>query len=555
MTQSHFRLPRFLKTLLRSMADADMLASIEEDLGLRIAAATAERGRFHARIFMLRQIFSLLISLVLEAFAWRMTMLNSYLKTALRQIIRQQGYSIITIFGLTVGMTCFILIGLWVQDELSFDHFHEKKGRIFRILNRMSDGDYSASPTYALAPALKEVYPEVEESVRTYPFYSSLVKFQDKSFQEFNFMLTDPGFFRMFTFPFIQGVPETALESRDAVVLTQSTARKYFGDADPIGKSLYLDTEKSDFIVTGVIADIPTNSTLRFDLAVRVELLGEDRLARWEEWVGPCYVLLRPGTEPEDFETKIAGIYKEYEDPEANYSPTLQPLAKVHLYENGRPGDIKIVYAFSVIAIFILLMACINFMNLATARSTKRAQEVGMRKVIGASRPQIVRQFLGEALVVAFIALVLAVVLVELLLPQFNAFTAKTLSLLSRASFGIILSLILATALTGLIAGSYPAFFLSSFQPVDTLRRRSGQGRRALGLRKILIVFQFAISVGLITCTLVVSGQLRFIRTMDLGLDREHVLGFSNNPRGIPTRECCPSIIQSWIMTSLKRSI
>jgi putative ABC transport system permease protein len=188
------------------------------------------------------------------------------------------------------------------------------------------------------------------------------------------------------------------------------------------------------------------------------------------------------------------------------------------------------VYAFSLIAVFILLMACINFMNLATARSAKRSQEVGMRKVIGAMRPQIIRQFLGESLVVAFISLFLAVVLVESVLPQFNAFTAKTLSMLSSASLGLILTLILAAALTGIVAGSYPAFFLSSFKPVDTLSRRSGQGRGAAGFRKVLIVFQFVISVGLITCTLVVSGQLRFIRTMDLGLDRENVLGFSNNP-------------------------
>jgi putative ABC transport system permease protein len=530
MTPADFRFPRLPKNLLRFLADEDMLASIEEDLGLRYAAVASERGSFRARLFVLRQIISLFFSLILEALTWRMTMLNSYLKIALRQLRRQRGYSLINILGLTVGMACFILIGLWVQDELSFDRFHEKKEHIFRILNLMQNGDYSATPTYALSPALRDLYPEVQESVRAYPHHTSLVKYKDKSFQEFNFMLTDPGFFRMFTFPFIQGDPDTALESRDAVVLTQSMARKYFGDANPIGESLYFDSQKSDFTVTGVIADIPANSTLRFDLAVRVELLGEDRLARWEEWVGPCYVLLRPGQRPEDFEAKISGIYKEYANPDATYSPTLQPLARVHLYENGRPGNVKMVYAFSVIAVFILLMACINFMNLATARSAKRAQEVGMRKVIGALRFQIIRQFLGEALVVAFIALVLAVVLVEALLPQFNAFTAKSLSLLSGASIGIILSLVLATALTGLVAGSYPAFFLSSFQPADTLRRRSGMGSRASGLRKILIVFQFAISVGLIACTLVVSGQLRFIRTMDLGLDREHVLGFRNNP-------------------------
>ena len=530
MSPSDYRLPRLLKILLRPLADADMLASIEEDLGLRRAAAAADRGRFRAGCVVIRHIVSLVSSLALEAFTWRMAMLRSYLKTALRQIFRQRGYSIINILGLSVGMACFILISLWVRDELSFDRFHTKRDRIFRILNRMPDGAHVGSPTYALSPVLKDLYAEVEESVRVYPFYTSLVKYRDKSFQEFNFMLTDPGFFRMFTFPFILGDPDHALESQNAIVLTQTTARKYFGDANPVGESLYLDQEKSDFIVTGVIEDIPGNSSLRFDLAVRVELLGEDRLARWEEWVGPCYVLLRPGTAPELFETRIAGIYKEYEDPDAGYTPTLQPLASVYLYENGRPGNIRMVYAFSIIAVFILLMACINFMNLATARSAKRSREVGMRKVIGAFRPQIIRQFLGEALVVAFMALILAVLLVELFLPQFNAFTAKTLSLLSGAGVGVFASLVLVTVLTGLVAGSYPALYLSSFQPADTLKSRTGRKGRASGTRRILIVFQFVISVGLIICTLVVSGQLRFIRTMDLGLDRDQVLGFSNNP-------------------------
>jgi len=530
MSRKGFQLPRMVRWLIKRLADEEMLASVTEDLEVRCQNAAERFGPLRSRMWCGIHIVSLLLSFAVESLIWRWSLFRSYLKVAVRQILRQRVHSLINIVGLAVGMACFILIGLWVRDELSFDRFHEKKDRIFRILNLLEDGDLIPSPTYALAPALKDLHPEVAEFSRVIPWHSSLVKHADKSFQEFGIHLADPGFFRMFTFPFIRGNPETALEDRHAIVLTERAADKYFGSEDPIGKVLFLAQENADFTVTGVIADVPANSHLQFDLITRVELLGEDRLARWEEWVGPCYIMLRPGTSVPDFEAKISGIYREYVDPEATFSPVLQPLVRVHLYENGRPGDVKKVYAFSLIALFILLMACINFMNLATARSAKRAQEVGMRKVIGAHRPQIVRQFLGEALAVAVVALILAVVLVEASLPWFNRFTAKELILLSGASVGTILALILATALTGFVAGSYPAFYLASFQPADTLRRHAGGSDRASSLRKMLIVFQFAISVGLITCTLVVANQLRFIQTMDLGLDRANVLGLANNP-------------------------
>ncbi len=530
MSIEGFQLPRMVRWLIKRLADEELLASVTEDFESRCRSAADRLGPLRARLWCGIHILSLLSSFAVESLVWRWGLIRSYIKLAFRQILRQRVYSTINIVGLAVGIACFFLIGLWVRDELSFDRFHEKKDRIFRILNKMEDGDLIPSPTYALAPALKALHPEVVEYSRVIPWYSSLVRHGDKVFQEFGIHLADPGFFRMFTFPFIRGNPDTALEDRHAIVLTERAARKYFGNGDPIGEVLFLDHENADFTVTGVILDVPPNSHLQFDIITRVELLGEDRLARWEEWVGPCYIMLRPGTSAPDFETKIAGIYREYVDPEARFSPVLQPLVKVHLYENGQPGDVKKVYAFSAIALFILLMACINFMNLATARSARRAQEVGMRKVIGAYRPQIVRQFLGEALAVSFIALILAVILVEVALPWFNRFTAKSLTLLSGASLGMILGLVSVAAFTGFVAGSYPAFFLSSFQPVDTLRRHAGRGSRAAALRKMLIVFQFAVSVGLITCTLVVSSQLRFIQTMDLGLDREHVLGLVNNP-------------------------
>ena len=332
MIDKKFRFSRFARFLLRRYADEEMLLSAEEDLAVRYRQTLKEKGVFRAQVQSVLQMTSLFYSFLIETFIWRMTMFRSYLKVALRALIRQKGYSFINILGLTIGMACFILIGLWVKDELSFDRFHEKKDRIFRLVNKTQDGDFIPNPTYALAPALKSLYQEVEEFARVWPWYGSLVIYGDKKFEEDNICLTDPGFFRMFSFPFIKGNPDTALKDRDAIVITESTAQKYFGKEDPIGKVLYLTREDADFTVTGVIEDIPTNSHLQFDLVTQVELLGEDRLARWEEWMGPCFILLRPNVSIEDFTTKIAGIYQEYEDPEATYSPVLQPLTKVHLY-------------------------------------------------------------------------------------------------------------------------------------------------------------------------------------------------------------------------------
>lgn len=458
-------------------------------------------------------------------------MLKNHLKIAWRYIRSQKGYSFINIAGLALGLASFILIGLWVADELSFDRFHENKDRIFRVLNKVSSGDLIPSPTYALAPALKEEYPEVEEFSRVWPWAASLVRYGDRFFEEDRICLADPGFLRMFTFPFLKGDPGTALADKSSIVLTASAARKYFGEADPLGQVLVLDQYGAGFTVTGVIEDVPPNSHIQFDLLARVELLGEDRLARWQEWTGPCYVLLRPGVAAGAFTDKIADIYKRHVSMQATYVPVLQPLTQVRLNEAGRAAGRQRVLFFSLVAVFILVMACVNFMNLSTARSTLRSKEVGIRKIVGARRPQLVRQFLGEAFLTSAMAMVLALVLAEAVLPQFNLFAGKSLTLLSRGGLPMLLALVLVVLATGALAGSYPALFLSSFSSVDALvRKRSGPGGRGSAIRKALIVFQFAISVGLITCMLTASRQLRHIQTMDLGLDRQNVVILLNNP-------------------------
>lgn len=457
-------------------------------------------------------------------------MFMNYIRIALRNFKRQKVYSLINLSGLSLGLACFILISLWVRHEMSYDRFHGNKERIYRLLNAIDDGNFGTSVSYALGPELKDKYPEIEESCRVWPWHYSLVRYQDKNFYEFDFYLTDPSFFSMFSFPFVRGNPETALPDTNSIVITEDTAHRYFGSENPIGKSLYVAQHDTDFKVTGVVQNTPSNSHFQFDMVARVELLGEDRIRRWGEWVASSYVLLHRDAKKEEVEEKIADIYQGHLDNTPNYRPVLQPLTKVHLFAYGRPGLIVQVSIFSVIALFILVIACINFTNLTTARSFRRAKEIGLRKVIGGQRSQLIKQFLGESLLLSYLAIGLAIALSHSVLPFFNGFTGKELSLTRDAVYYWIFLIFIVAPLTGLLAGCYPAFHLSSFRPAEVLKSKSGFSIGRSQFRKILVVFQFSISIGLIIATLVVSKQLRFIREKDLGLDRHNIVTLMNNP-------------------------
>ena len=517
---------RLLRVVLNPEEYKEKSGDLEEAYG-----SVWERcGCIRANLWYWAQVIKALPSFLIFRLYWSTLMFRNHSLIALRNFKKHKGYSFINLAGLTIGMTCFLLILLWVQNELSYDRFHENKDRIYRILNKMPDGAYSNSVTYALTPELKEKYGEVAETARVVPWIQSLVEYKNTRFQEDGIYLTDPGFFRIFSFEFIQGSPESALPDTHSLVLTERAAKRYFGRDDPLGKVLHLAEYDADFRITGVIKNVPANSHLQFDMVTRVEWLGEERLARWPEWVAPAYVMLHKGVDAESFNRKIAGIYEEHYTRTGDVEPFLQPLDKVHLYGSYRSELIQKIYIFSLIAIFILLMACINFMNLSTARSAQRAREVGMRKVIGATRTQIVRQFLGEALLFSFSSMLFALFFCWLLLPAFNNFTGKNMSLFSSTSLVAICILFGAMIITGFTAGSYPAFYLSSFQPVHTLKNRISKNTGGLIFRKILIVFQFAISVGLILCTLIVTRQMNYLRNKDLGFDREHVVTLFNNP-------------------------
>lgn len=460
-------------------------------------------------------------------------MFNNYIKTAFRNIKRYKGYSFINIAGLTVGLACFILIFLWVYDELHYDTFHDKSGRLCRVLLKKAgepgDPGVPSSP-YILPQILKDEYPEIVEVTRVRTrAYSSAVRYGDISFYEKGFFLADPSFFAMFSYDFIAGDPLTALSDPHSVVITQEAARRYFGESDPMGKSLRWNNAE-DLEVTGIISKVPYNSHLQFDFMGSIQLYDKERLSSW--WrEADAYVLLAEGASVEEVSRKIAGTILQHH-PEDDYLVSLQPVREAHLnIAQGGRSDKRFVIVFALIAVTVLSIACVNFMNITTARSGIRAREVGMRKVVGARRTDIIKQFLGESLVLSSIACCMALILVELILPVFNRLQGKEMSLLDSGNLGLYLFLVAATLGTGLIAGSYPAFFLSSFQPSKVLKRDTLRGGKGSRFRTILVVSQFSVSILLIILTVAAYKQMHFIRNTELGFSREQIVHIQMNDR------------------------
>jgi len=461
-------------------------------------------------------------------------MFKNYIQTAFRNIKRYKGYSFINIAGLTVGMACFILIFLWIYDELNYDTFHTHSNQLYRIILKKADdpGDVGVpSAPYILPKILKEEFPEIVEVTRVRTrAYPSALRFGDTAFYEQQFFFTDPSFFSMFTYYFSAGNPETALSNPNSVVVTAEAAKKYFGDEDPMGKIIQWNNTQ-DLEVTGVIEKIPYNSHLQFDFMASLQLYDSERLSSW--WrEAVAYVQLKEGVSVEEVNRKIAGTIQKYH-PEDDYLIALQSVREAHLniMQGGR-SDRRIVIIFAVIAVLILAIACVNYMNITTARSSVRAREVGMRKVVGARRSDIIKQFLGESVFLSLISFCLAVFMVDLFLPVFNKLQGKEMSLLGSGNIFIYLSLVGMAVVTGFVAGSYPAFFLSAFQPVRVLKMdigRGPKGKRGSALRTVLVVSQFSVSVLLIIMTVVASKQMRFIRNADLGFSREQIMHIQVN--------------------------
>lgn len=431
-------------------------------------------------------------------------MFKNYLKIALRNLRKHKGYTFINVTGLAAGMACCLLILLSVQHELSYDRYNEKVGQIYRLCERFvpvqREGGgsefISAATPAAWQTALLADFPEILHLVRIYPTPGQrLISYEDKRFYESQVAWADASLFEVFTLPLVSGDPKTALIEPDVVVISEATARRYFGDEDPLGKTLAI--QGTDCRVTGIMRDVPANSHFQFDIFASMSSLGAlDSREQWIYHIFYTYLLLPSGYNPDDLEKKFPGFIAKHLGPElttqqgSDLRPFLQPLVDAHLRsahfnaDITPQGDIRYIYIFSTIALFILFIACINFMNLATARAANRAKEVGMRKVPGAQRVQLIQQFLGESVLLSFAALLTAVVLVELLLPLFNRLSGLPLDTAYHRNVPAALGLFGLTLLVGVVAGSYPALFLSGFQPVRVMKGGSGFGAKGEFFRK-----------------------------------------------------------------------
>lgn len=461
-------------------------------------------------------------------------MLSFYLKIAFRNLFKYKAFSLINIMGLAIGMTCCFLIFVWVLDELSFDRFHVNSDNLYRsVVQYYADNNEGAAawgPT-ALGPGLKRDMPEVADFARILPGDKTALHHENTAFYD-RIYFVDPSFFKMFSFPLLEGDSETMFKAPNSIVITRRTAKKYFGtDKDVVGKVLKM-SNKWDYSVTGVVDNVPANSSLDFDVLVPFAVL------RWAgykdtDWMTincTTYFQLNKNVDYKVFNEKI---FKYIEGKMANDNIKrelyLQPLTRIHLYSDfggsgPKKGDIKQVYILSLIAAIILLIACINFMNLSTARSMNRVTEIGIRKVVGAHRSHLIAQFYGESIFLSVLALVIALGLAALLLPWFNNLAVKQLSLDLTGNWRIMLGIGLITLFTGLIAGSYPAFYLSALRPARILQGSSRKASISAVLRKALVVLQFTLSVILIISTAIIFSQLNYIRTSELGYDKENVL-------------------------------
>ncbi len=477
-----------------------------------------------------------------------MIMLKNYIKIAWRNVCRDKGYAFINIAGLATGIAVCLFILLFVAHELSYDRFHTKKDRIVRAIMNTSEESLAVTPS-AVAPIIAQQVAEVESWVRLYEptrYSPAIVRYQDKLFQESSLIYADSTFFDLFSFRLSAGNSAAALIRPNSIVLTRSMAEKYFGNDNPVGEviEVTVDGGAEEFNVTGVMEDVPQNSHFRFDFLAslstrqRWSQLTDDRLAAANFYT---YLLLDKRSSVEPLKSKIPALLEKYVLDGYPLSIGLQPLSDIYLHSDQqaeiRPmGDILYVYSFSAIAVLVLIIACINYINLATARSARRAPEVAMRKALGAHRPQLIRQFYGESLLITVISILFAILVVEVAMPPLERLTGNefTFSLFEAPLIWVALGIII--FFVSMAAGSYPALVLSAFQPSKALKSALGTGKRDAFYRKVLVVFQFAVSIFLVIGTLVINDQIQFIQSKNLGFDKEHVVILPTGDRQLSER-------------------
>ncbi len=472
-------------------------------------------------------------------------MIRNDIKIAIRNLRKNMGFTLINIAGLALGLATFILILIYVVDELRFDRFNLKSKRIYRLNTDIKFGGNASSLAISSPPMAAELMaklPEVEQATRLLPAVDIRFKKGNENIHETKTAYADANFFSVFTLPLLNGDAATALKEPKTLVLSESGARKYFGSIQVVGRLLTLVNTNEPYRVTGVMKDMPAQSHFSFDYLMSMASMPSSQVQNWNSFAYNTYVLFKHPVNVKTIEHKLNGLvqqhfgmarYRKFSQSGNYIRADMIPLTNIHLhsnrqYELGANGSAQHVYVFSAIALFVLVIACINFMNLSTARSANRAREVGVRKVLGSSRQALITQFLSESLLITFAASVLALLAACILLPVFNQLSGKALSMSWDMLGWLVPALIIIVAVIGLLAGSYPAFYLSAFQPVSVLKSKIATGFKGSGLRNFLVVFQFTTSIFLIIGTLVIYNQLHFIQHKDLGFNRNQVMVIKN---------------------------
>jgi putative ABC transport system permease protein len=466
-------------------------------------------------------------------------MLTNLFKTAVRHIFKHYGYSILNILGLTLGITSALFLIIYLSDEISYDRYHKNADRIYRVSSKISEPDDQFTWIVAQIPFGPQVvkdYPEVESFVRFINMPRALYRYEENEFNEENFYYVDSTLFKIFSYEVVKGDVDAAITQPNKIAITEKIAARYFGKADPIGK--ILTSGSASYEVTGVIRDVPFNSHFRFDAIASRNNLPK-QLGTWGNFGVYTYLLFPENFDVRLFESKMQGMYDAHM--KSIFGPLnikveyiLEPITRIHLYStnSGEPeptGSITYVYIFFVVALFLVLLAAMNYMNLATARSARRAREVGLRKVMGSRRWALIFQFLSESSFFTITSLIISILILMVLMPKFNLLAGKNFDLHILYSPQLLISLLIIIVIVGILGGSYPAFFLSRFSPVTVLKGEITQGSAGSLFRKVLVVIQFAISVIMIVCTMVVFRQLNYLKTKDQGFDQKNVLSLVLN--------------------------
>ncbi|MFK7844287.1 MAG: ABC transporter permease [Rhodothermales bacterium] len=539
MPKPPFFAQHFLSLLLHSVDHDSVLGDLEETYRYQ----EKRYGRAVATRWYWYQVIRSIFPLISRSIYWGFVMLQNYFKIALRNLRKQAGYAFINVFGLAIGLTCFILISLFVQFELSYDDFHANSDNIYRIAKENRE-NYEGTQQFAVTPlplanALMEEFPEVEYATQVRKV-DAILEHDNTRFDEAG-IYTTSHFFDVFSFPLLQGDESVALGNPNAIILTERLARKYFGDSNPVGAFLSV-THTADAVpmeVVGVLEDIPFNSHMRFDFILPIQ--SSERYAKdgaaWDNNGYLTYAALRPDHSVAEFEAKLPALAEKHLSQQYYYQQNPgsisvyfpQALKEIHLrsnlrFEFGVNGDIKYIYLFSIVGLLILLLSVINYVNLATARSTTRVMEMGVRKIMGAHRKQLIGQFMAESVMPAVLALVIALACVLLFMPTFNHLMAREISLSLEANGGLLVVLIFIGLGAGVLSGSYPSFLLSSFHPVRMTKRMLGQKGGTSSVRNALLVVQFSITIGLIIGTLIIRQQLNYMQNETTGVDRERIV-------------------------------